>query len=221
MPLVEEVVERIKGERPEKITKRHLTWASELLARLEIGIAPDPRFALRTPKAGDPVVLFHLPDDTMETEEVGEKYKEVLIAIAIGSFVAGADGSVATIERDALHSLVEFVELSTSERERLRANLRWMTVVPPDLAVFRRHLKKVPEELALEFGRVAIAMAAVDDSISPGEIKAIERLYGAMGLSTDGIYAAIHDLTSATEPVVVREADEQDVEFPHTRQAGS
>ena len=213
LPLVEEVIERIEGERPGNITKRHLTWASDLLARLAIGIAPDPRFALRSPKVGDPVVLFHLADDTMETERVSEKYKEILITIAIGSFVAGSDGSVATSERDALHALVDSAELSTSERERLRANLRWMSAVPPDLAVFRRQLKDIPEDLALEFGRVAIAMAAVDESISLGEIKAIERLYGAMGLSTDGIYAALHDLTSTTEPVAVREADEQDVEF--------
>ena len=213
LPLIEEVIERIKGERPEKITKRDLTWASDLLGRLAIGIAPDPRFALRTPKVGDPVVLFHLPGDTVETERVSEKYKEILITIAIGSFVAGSDGSVATIERDALHALADSAELSTSERERLRANLRWMTAVPPDLAVFRRQLRDIPEDLALDFGRMALAMAAVDDSISPGEIKAIERLYGAMGLSTDGIYAALHDLTSATEPVVVRVADEQDVEF--------
>ena len=213
LPLAEEVIERIEGERPEKINKRQLTWASDLLARLSIGIAPDPRFALRTPKIGDPVVLFHLPDDTMETERVSEKYKEALIMIAMGSFVAGADGTVANMERDALRSIVDSAELSTSERERLLANLRWMTAIPPDLAVFRRQLKTIPENVPHELGRVALAMAAVDDVVGPGEIRAIERLFGAMGLSTDGIYAALHDLTSASEPVVVRSADDQDVEF--------
>ena len=213
LPLVEGVIERIEGERPEKVNKRQLTWASDLLAGLSMGIAPDPRFALRTPRIGDPVVLFHLPGDREESEEVSEKYREVLITIAMGSFVAGADGTVANVERDALRSIVDSAELSASERERLLANLRWMTAVPPDLAVFRRHLKDVPDDLPHELGRVALAMAAVDDSIGPREIQAIERLYGAMGLSTDGIYAALHDLTSATEPVVVRTADDPDAEF--------
>ena len=213
LPLVEGVIERIEGERPEKVNKRQLTWASDLLAGLSMGIAPDPRFALRTPRIGDPVVLFHLPGDREESEGVSEKYREVLITIAMGSFVAGADGTVANVERDALRSIVDSAELSASERERLLANLRWMTAVPPDLAVFRRHLKDVPDDLPHELGRVALAMAAVDDSIGPREIQAIERLYGAMGLSTDGIYAALHDLTSATEPVVVRTADDPDAEF--------
>ena len=195
------------------MSKRQLTWASDLLAGLSLGIAPDPRFALRTPKVGDPVVLFRLPDDTEETEEVSEKYREALITIAMGSFVAGADGAVASTERDALRSIVESAELSASERERLLANLKWMTAVPPDLAVFRRHLKNAPDDLPHQLGRVALAMAAVDDSIGPREIQAVERLYGAMGLSTDGLYAALHDLTSPTEPVVVRTADEPDVEF--------
>ena len=121
------VIERIEGKRPEKVNKRQLTWASELLAGLSIGIAPDPRFALRTPKIGDPVVLFRLPGGTEETENVSGKFSEVLITIAMGSFVAGADGTVAIMERDALRAIVDSAELSDSERERLLANLKWMT----------------------------------------------------------------------------------------------
>ena len=213
LPLIEEVIERIEGNRPEKVNRRQLTWASDLLARLSIGMAPDPHFALRKPRVGDPVVLFHLPDDTLDAGEVSEQFREVLIMIAMGSFVAGADGTVARVERKALSSMVESAELSDSERERLLANLRWMTAVPPDLAVFRRQLANVSEDLSKELGRVALAMAAVDDSISPREIQAIERLYGAIGLSTDGIYSALHDLTSTTEPVVVRAAADQNIGF--------
>ncbi len=213
LPLIEEVIERIEGNRPEKVNTRQLTWASDFLARLSIGMAPDPRFALRKPRVGDPVVLFHLPDDTLDAGEVSEKFREVLIMIAMGSFVAGADGTVARVERKALRSMVESAELSDSERERLLANLRWMTEVPPDLAVFRRQLANVSENLSQEVGRVALAMAAVDDSISPREIQAIERLYGAIGLSTDGIYSALHDLTSTTEPVMVRAAADQNIDF--------
>ena len=213
LPRIEEVIERIEGTPPEKVTKRQMIGVSDVLAGLSIGIAPDARFALRTPRAGDPVVLFPLPDDTLEVEQVSEKYKEVLITIAMASFVAGADGAVATMEHDALRSIVDSAELSSSERERLLANLKWMTSVPPDLAVFRRQLRKISEDLPHELGRVALAMAAVDNSIGPAEIKVIERLYRAMGLNTEGIYAALHELTSASEPVLVRTADEQDVEF--------
>lgn len=213
LPLVEEVIERVEGNRPEKVNRRQLTWASDLFTHLSIGMAPDPRFALRKPRIGDPVVLFHLPDDASDSGEVSEKYREVLIALAMGSFVAGADGTVANVELKALRTMVESAELSDSERARLLANLKWMTAVPPDLAVFRRQLTDVSEDLSQELGRIALAMAAVDDSVSPEEVRAVERLYGAMGLSTEGIYSALLDLTSGAEPVMVRAADDQDAEF--------
>ena len=213
LPLVEEIIERLDGAPPEKIGKRLLTRASDALAVLSLGMAPDPRFALRTPRIGDPVVLFHLPDDVGDTEEVSEKYKEILITLALGSFVAGADGSVANMERDALRSLVDSAEVTGSERERLYANLKWMATVPPDLAMFRRQFKNIPESSLNELGRVALAMAAVDDTIGAEEIKAVEKLYDALGLSTDGVYAVLHELTSVSEPVVVRTADDRDIDF--------
>ena len=92
---VEQVVERLEGAPPEKIGKRQLTGVADALARLSIGMAPDPRFALRSPKLGEPVVLFRLPEGITALEEVSAKYKDILVAIAMGSFVAHADGTIA------------------------------------------------------------------------------------------------------------------------------
>jgi len=57
---LEEVIGRLEGETNEKIGKRQMTGAADALARLGFGLAPDPRFALRSPKAEEPVVLFLL-----------------------------------------------------------------------------------------------------------------------------------------------------------------
>ena len=56
-------------------------------------------------------------------------------------------------------------------------------------------------------------MAAVDGVIDPGEVKAIERLYGAIGLATDGVYSDLHALTARSEPVTVRAAATQAHDF--------
>ena len=213
LPLVEEIIERIDGAPPEKVSKRSLTWASEAFAVLSLGIAPDPRFALRMPRIGDPVVIFRLPCDGSDAEQVSEKYKAILTELALGSFVAGSDGSTSNMELQALRSIVDSAEITDIERARLHANLNWMSTVPPDLAMFRRQFKNLPEKLLNEFGRVALAMAAADNTIAPDEIKAIEKLYGALGLSTDGMYAALHELKLRNEPVVVRAADEGSADF--------
>ncbi len=206
---VEQVVEQLEGATPDKLGKRRLTGAADALARLSIGMAPDPRFALRSPKLGEPVVLFRLPEGTTAIEDVSEEYRKTLVAIAIGSFVAHADGKLAAKERSALEARIKTVKLSNAEQTRLLANLQWMLSVPPNLVLFRRRLKDVPEHTRHEFGQVTLAMAAVDGVIDPGEIKAIERLYKAIGLRADSIYSDIHAFTTSGEPYTVRKAGAQ------------
>ena len=201
---VEQVIERLEGVPPVKIGKRQLTGAADALARLSIGMAPDPRFALRSPKLGEPVVLFRLPEGVTALEQVSERYKNILVSIAMGSFVAHADGTIAAKERSALEARIDTADLSGAERARLLANLQWMLAVPPDLALFRRRLMDAPEAVRHELGQVALAMAAADGVVDPGEIKAIERLYKAIGLTTDGVYSDLHALTARSEPVTVR-----------------
>lgn len=210
---VEQVIERLESAPPEKISKRQLTGAADALARLSTGMAPDPRFALRSPKLGEPVVLFRLPEEITSLEEVSEKYREILIIVALGSFIAHADGTVAEKERNALESRIRKAGLSAAERARLLANLQWMLAVPPDLALFRRRLKDVPENIRHELGQVTLAIAAADGVIDPEEIKAIEKLYKAMDLATDGVYADLHALTARDELVTVRPAGEQERDF--------
>ena len=201
---VEAMIERLEGAVPENIGKRQLTDAADALARLSVGVAPDPRFALRSPKRGEPVVLFSLPEGVTRLEAVSNKYKSLLVSVAIGSFVAQADKSVGASEINALVADIERdPDLPEGERFRLKANLKWMIMVTPDLALLRRHLRNAPYETSHEMGQIALSIAASDGVISGREVTALERLYSAIGLKTDGIYSALHALTSGDELVTV------------------
>ena len=201
---VEAVVERLEGVAPESIGKRQLTDAADALARLSVGLAPDPRFALRSPKLGEPVVLFNLPEGVTRLEAVSDRYRSLLVSIAIGSFVAQADESVSESESNALAAAINRdPDLPEGERSRLKANLRWMMAVRPDLSLLRRHLRNAPCETSHEMGQIALSIAASDGVISGREVAALERLYSAIGLKTDGIYSALHTLSSADDPVTV------------------
>ena len=201
---VEAVVERLEGAVPENIGKRQLTDAADALARLSVGMAPDPRFALRSPKRGEPVVLFSLPEGVARLEAVSDKYKSHLVSIAIGSFVAQADESVGASELNALAAAIDRdPDLPEGERFRLKANLKWMMAVTPDLPLLRRHLRNAPYETSHEIGQIALSIAASDGVISGREVAALERLFSAIGLKTDGIYSALHTLTSGDEPVTI------------------
>lgn len=213
VPVVQ-VIERLEGAPPERITKRRLTDAADALARLSVGMAPDPRFALRSPKYGEPVVLFRMPEGVTSLDEVSGRYKSILVAIAIGSFIAQADEAVAATEHGELVAMIDpAVDLSKTELARLRANLNWMEAVPPDLALFRRHLKDVPDDASHQLGQFALALAASDGVVSTKEVGALERLYKAMGLEQGGIYSALHALTSGDEPATVLPAGRQEQGF--------
>ena len=211
---VTQVIEHLENEHPEKITKRRLTDAADALARLSVGMAPDPRFALRSPKYGEPVVLFRLPAGVTVLDEVSSRYKSILVAIAVGSFLAHADDGLATAEHDELVAIISAADdLSETERARLRANLDWMMTVTPDLTLFRRHLKDLPDDTSQELGQFALALAASDGVVSAKEVSALERLYRALGLESGGIYSALHALTSPDEPVTVLPASSQEQGF--------
>ena len=201
---VEAVVERLEGVVPENIGKRQLTDAADALARLSVGMAPDPRFALRSPKWGEPVVLFDLPEGVTRLEAVSDKYRSLLVSVAIGSFVAQADESVGESELNALAAAIDRdPDIPEGERSRLKANLKWMMAVRPDLSLLRRHLRNASNETSHEMGQIALSIAASDGVISGREVAALERLYTALGLETGGIYSALHSLTSADDPVTV------------------
>jgi tellurite resistance protein len=213
VPVVE-VIERLENAHPEKIAKRRLTDAADALARLSIGMAPDPRFALRSPKYGEPVVLFRLPEGVTVLDEVSSRYKSILVAVAVGSFVAQADDAIASKEHDQLIDMIDAAEeLPGAERARLRANLDWMMAVAPDLALFRRHVKELPNDISQELGKLALALAASDGVVSAHEVSALERLYRTLGLETDGIYSAIHTLISRDEPVTVLPSGDREEGF--------
>ena len=199
---VEELVERLEGAPPEKIGKRQLTGAADALARLSIGMAPDPRYALRSPKLGEPVMLFALPASITRLEEVSAHYRPALLSLVMGTFVAHADGAVSDLERRHLIERFRSSDVLTdSEKARLHANLDWMMAVPPDLAPIRRRVKDMGDEVRRGLGRLAFAVVGADGVVDPAEVKAIEKLYRILGIKADDVYHDLHQLAATTEPV--------------------
>ena len=211
---VNELIERLEGRAPETIGKRQLTGAADALARLSIGMAPDPRFALRKPKPGEPVILFALPDGITHLEDVSGDYSAALLALVMGTFIAHADGAVSELERRHLTERFESSQvLSASEKARLQANLEWMMAVPPDLGPIRRRVKEVGEEVRHGLARLALAAVGADGVVDPAEITAIRKLYQVLGLDAAGVYRELHALAAASEPVTVFQPQGRDAEY--------
>ena len=201
---VEELISRLEGRPPGRIGKRQLTGAADALARLSIGLAPDPRFALRKPRLGEPVVLFALPDGITRLDEMSGEYSAALLALVMGTFIARADGAVSELERRHLSTRFESSKLLTAaEKARLQANLEWLIAVPQDLAPIRRRVTEAGDAVRRGLGRVALAVVGADGAVAPAEIEAIQKLYRILDLDAGGVYRELHALAAASEPVTV------------------
>jgi tellurite resistance protein len=210
---VEDLLARLSGQVPQKISRKALEQASAALANLNLGFAPDPRFALRPPKIGEPIVLFEEAAATTETIATSDTYKGVLLSVTLGALMAHADGHVSEQERQNLVAQVDSApSLSMAEVTRLKANLRWSLHLGPKLGDLRTRLKNAPSELTSDLAKMAVTVAAADGTIAPDEIKALQKIYKALGLNEAALYTDLHSQAAQTkqvargaqEPVTVR-----------------
>ena len=201
---VEALLERLEGVPPPNLGKQRLVSAAEVLALVSVGIAPDPRYGVRNPKRGEPVVLFALPSDAAGAEEVGDRYRAALLSLLLGAFIAHADGTFSEMERRQLaHRIEETRDVTASEKARLHADLRWMMSVQPDLPLIRRRVQHATEQVRRELGQVALAVVAADGIVEPAEIKAVERVYRTLGLDPAGLYGELHALAASPDLIAV------------------
>ncbi len=203
-----DVIERLEGNRSSRITRRQLTSAADALARLGFGLAPDPRFALRSPKPDEPVVIFDVGEPVEKLEQVSAGYRNALMELALGSFVAHADEHIADTERRALEVQVTSADgINDQEKRRLRANLDWFLAVPPDMILLRRKLKEVDEDGQTALRAALITAAYADGKIQSEEVASLEKVYKALGLDPSLAYSDLHagDVADAA-PRTVRAA---------------
>lgn len=204
---VADVLEQLEGERSEKPGKRQLTGAADALARIGFGLAPDPRFALRSPTIDEPVVLFDLGGPVEQLEDVSTSYKAALMELALGAFVAQADGAITEDERAALERQVQSVAgLNDHEQRRLRANLAWFVAVPPDMVLLRRKLKDTGTDQQTAIRSALVAAAHADGVVKPEEVAEIEKVYRALGLDPNLVYSDLHAGGVQDAPTRVRAA---------------
>lgn len=202
-----DVLERLEGERSEKPGKRQLTGAADALARLGFGMAPDPRFGLRAPRVEEPVVLFDLGGPVEQLEDVSTAFRALLMELALASFIAHADGTFSDSERQALTDRIESIDgISDLERRRLRANLAWFLAVPPDMALLRRRLKDADGDQQAAIRSALVAAAHADGIVHAEEVAQIEKIYRALALDPNLVYADLHAGEVADAPLRVRAA---------------
>ena len=219
-PLASALIEQVEGVAPGKrIYKKQFVVAADALARFAIGLAPDPRFAPRRAKAGERVMLFHLPEGGWVLDKLSDEYRTLLDILAIGSIIARADGDIVNEEYDVLQEVIDASDLPDAEWAMLAANLRWMLEVRLSITSLRQRLKNSSDETRSRVGEIAVAVALADGKVVPAEVRAVVTLCETIGLDT----AAVLNKLGPVEPqgpVTVLEATRLGMGFAMPSQLG-
>lgn len=194
----------------DKFGKAQAKAVAEALVRLGYGIEPDVRLGGRTPKLGEQVVLFRLPEGVQDQAEPGPAYQAAALTLGLCAVIAHADSVVTPEEERHMLALVETnLHLGPLVRLRLDAHARWLRAVPPSLAQLQSRVAALPEDRRCDLARFVIAVAAADGHVGVEEVKLLERIYKLVGLEAVQLFSDIHSFEAgADEPVIVRPATE-------------
>ena len=111
-------------------------------------------------------------------------------------------------ELDQIEAVIRAAtDLRPEERTRLSAYAMWLLQDRPRQLAAITKLSKLPVPLRTEAARAAVASVLSDGRVQPAEIRFLEKLYRALGLPQDEVYATLHrGPASRDEPVTVAEA---------------
>jgi tellurite resistance protein len=181
-----------------KLLKADLLMLAQLLDRQQIGIEPDTRFHGSPPAVDKPIVLFRRADQQVRAPS--PHYAAALATLNLGMLVAAADGTVDEDELVVLRAALEPMDLTVDERLRLAAHAALVATQPPTPAILRRRLTALSDDRRIEVGRLLIAVAAADGTITSDEVHSLERLFHDLGLDPSQIYSTLHAAATETVP---------------------
>ena len=171
-------------------------------------IEPHPDFGGKC-DAGQDVVIFK--NQGISEAPASEAYLGVAHMLALSVAVANADGEILADEKKHLREMttLEGRWLSPPEQNRLASHLEWLMAYPPTWAALQSKLKKLSLEGRRLMARFALATAATDGRIDPGEVKLLKKLYTLMEVDKNRLYADLHAFGGGPmdQPVSVRAAE--------------
>lgn len=182
------------------LTKDKAITMAKALESFCIGIEPDILSGARLPKSDDKLVLFAIPPGE-ETSRSTQGYQVAALTLQVASIVAAADGDFSASEMSSLlHHIESWTHLSPSHISRLKANLRLLVMTPASLPALKKKLEPLDASTKETLGAFMATVAQTDGIVTPDEIKALEKIYKALGIDPKKVFSDVHAATAGSSP---------------------
>ena len=170
------------------------------LESMNLGLEPDVLGGSRTPKPEDRVVLFSTPASE-STSRATPSYQAAMLTIQLASSVVMADGDFGELEMAHLRSQVQsWFHLTPAHQQRLSAHLQLLMAAPVPLSLLKKRLDALPGAAKESIGSFMVTVAQSDGTVSPAEVKMLEKVYKALGLDPKKVFSDIHAVSAGATP---------------------
>lgn len=206
---LDSLCDALRIRRPQGARKQVVTQIALALDRLDYALEPDMRYGTTT--LSDGAFVIFKADRGAPVAPGRAQYDHARLAAEVGILAAAADGELTRDEIDALTTgLRSNRELEPHERLRLEAFILAMQASLPSLKVAIKHAKGLPASRRTDVLRHAATAIMADGRADASEVRFLERLYKAFGLSPEAAHSVLHQAATTgndqLSPVVAAEA---------------
>lgn len=162
------------------------------LAAVWFGMEPDPRFGGKIMGAAAPVLLFRSKNGA-PIDANRPAYAATRVLVEVGAIAATVDASNVAAGLQAVQAEIgRLAELTDAERLRLQAYLTTIRHGSPNQKGALQKLSAYADDQRQRIARVALGALVADRQVGADEVKFAERLYKALGLASEQLYADLH-----------------------------
>ena len=164
-----------------KLTKSQSIALARTATHMGLAFEPDARITGQAYQWDEPISVFPA---TEELSEDVASYHAAAVLLELGCAIAAADGQIDESELGRLTSHLESqFQLSTQDSARLEHLRYLLTKHPPtEFSAAKTLRKNLTEARRRLVGEFLVGIAAVDEEITPDEVKALGKAYRALGL---------------------------------------
>lgn len=196
------VLERLEGTYPQRAAgNQRLIFAAQALGRIGYGLAPDPRIDFPKPNLKEPVAIFELDKPEEAAVPASDRYLLAVMELALGSFVAFANGEISDQQRQALGERAKMpYYLSPREKRRLDANLARFLKEPPGMRFILGNLEEVEDDWREALLAAMVGAARADGMALSDEVARIELICDTLRIDPGFAYAELHAVSAEGRP---------------------
>lgn len=177
-------------------TKDKTQTLARALESMSLGMEPDVLGGSKTPKPEDRVILF----STLASESTSRatpSYQAAMLTLQLASSVVMADGDFGADEMAHLRTQVQsWVHLTPAHQQRLSAHLQLLMAAPVPLSSLKKRLDALPAAAKESIASFMATVAQSDGTVSPAEVKMLEKVYKVFGLDPKKVFSDIHAVSA-------------------------